>query len=140
MFSGKVIIKQLKNQIEDLECARIIAVKAKHSLETDLLEIQFQLEETLRDKRIEEERVAALLREKQYFQSLLEEKENKFEETIGNELQNEELFNLELEELYQQSPELNVNFEFIKDIEEFKISSQRYGLFFFIQIVFNADI
>ncbi|CAG9818729.1 unnamed protein product, partial [Phaedon cochleariae] len=79
---GKAMIRQLRNQIEDLECARSVAVKTKQSLETDLLETQSQLEEAHRQKQDSEERANCLLREKGELQSQLEENEEELAEVL----------------------------------------------------------
>merc|ERR1719145_166914 len=54
--TSKVIIRQLKNQLEEAEYARSAAVKAKQSKDLELADIQQQLEETAKDKRLAEER------------------------------------------------------------------------------------
>ncbi|XP_056632442.1 unconventional myosin-XVIIIa isoform X4 [Diorhabda sublineata] len=80
--AGKATIRQLRNQLEDLECARAVAVKAKQSLETDLLETQSLLEEAHKQKQDAEERANALLREKGDLQTQLEENEEELAEVL----------------------------------------------------------
>ncbi|CAG9863817.1 unnamed protein product [Phyllotreta striolata] len=80
--SSETIIQQMKNQLQDLECARAIAVKAKHSLETDLFDMQFQLEETIKQKKIEEDRVASLMRERTDLMNYIDENEEEINEII----------------------------------------------------------
>nr|CAH7741229.1 unnamed protein product [Callosobruchus chinensis] len=79
---GKAMIRQLRNQVEDLECARATAVKAKQSLETELLETQSQLEEANKLKQEAEERVNLLQREKADLQTQLEENEEELAEVL----------------------------------------------------------
>ncbi|CAH1986856.1 unnamed protein product [Acanthoscelides obtectus] len=79
---GKAMIRQLRNQVEDLECARAAAVKAKQSLENELLETQSMLEEANRQKQEAEERVNLLLREKADLQTQLEENEEELAEVL----------------------------------------------------------
>ncbi|VEN40999.1 unnamed protein product [Callosobruchus maculatus] len=79
---GKAMIRQLRNQVEDLECARAAAVKAKQSLETELLETQSQLEEANKLKQEAEERVNLLQREKADLQTQLEENEEELAEVL----------------------------------------------------------
>ncbi|KAJ8917234.1 hypothetical protein NQ315_002251 [Exocentrus adspersus] len=79
---GKTMIRQLRNQLEDMECARAMAVKAKQSLEMELLETQALLEDAHRHKQEAEERVNALLREKTDLQSQLEENEEELAEVL----------------------------------------------------------
>lgn len=76
------MIRQLKNQLEDLECARALAVKAKQSLETDLLETQSLLEEAHKQKQDAEERANSLLRERGDLQTQLEENEEELAEVL----------------------------------------------------------
>lgn len=76
------MIRQLRNQLEDMECARAMAVKAKQGLETELLETQSLLEDAHRQKQDAEERANALLREKSDLQSQLEENEEELAEVL----------------------------------------------------------
>lgn len=80
--SGKNVIRQLKNQVEDLECARALAVKIKQSLEAELSDTQAQLEETNRTRREAEEKANLLAREKGELQSQLEENEEELAEVF----------------------------------------------------------
>lgn len=76
------MIRQLRNQLEDLECARIVAVKTKQSLETELLETQALLDEANKHKQDAEERANTLAREKTDLQSQLEENEEELAEVL----------------------------------------------------------
>lgn len=82
LFQGKATIRQLKNQLEDLECARSLAVKAKQSLETELLETQAMLEESHKQRQEAEDRANSLLREKSDLQTHLEENEEELAEVL----------------------------------------------------------
>ncbi|KAK9892322.1 hypothetical protein WA026_019778 [Henosepilachna vigintioctopunctata] len=79
---GKNVIRQLKNQLEDTECARALAVKSKQSLESELAETQLLLEESTRLRREAEERSNLLSREKSELQSQLEENEEELAEVF----------------------------------------------------------
>lgn len=79
---GKVMIRQLRNQLEDLECARAVAVKARQSLEVDLSETQTSLEEANRTKHDAEQKVTVLSREKTDLQNQLEENEEELAEVL----------------------------------------------------------
>ncbi|XP_060534266.1 unconventional myosin-XVIIIa isoform X3 [Cylas formicarius] len=79
---SKNLIRQLRNQLEDLECARALAVKTKQSLEGELLETQAQLEEANKQKLEAEERGQAMQREKSELQSQLEENEEELAEVL----------------------------------------------------------
>ncbi|XP_018570763.1 unconventional myosin-XVIIIa isoform X3 [Anoplophora glabripennis] len=79
---GKTMIRQLRNQLEDMECARAMAVKARQGLETELMETQSLLEDAHRQKQDAEERANVLLREKSDLQSQLEENEEELAEVL----------------------------------------------------------
>ncbi|XP_044261051.1 unconventional myosin-XVIIIa isoform X2 [Tribolium madens] len=79
---GKAMIRQLKNQLEDLECARALAVKTKQSLEADLSETQASLEEANRMRHEAEQKVVVLTREKSDLQSQIEENEEELAEVL----------------------------------------------------------
>lgn len=79
---AKNTIRQLRNQLEDLECARAVAVKSKQSLETDLLETQALLDEAHKQKADAEERANHLMRERGDLQGQLEENEEELAEVL----------------------------------------------------------
>merc|ERR1711892_1066212 len=63
--TNKVIIRQLKNQLEDAEYARSAAVKAKQSKDLELADVQQQLEEIKKEKRSIEEKSSKFKKERQ---------------------------------------------------------------------------
>lgn len=79
---AKNVIRQLKNQLEDAESARALAVKAKQSLELELSETQTLLEDTQKMRRDAEDRASALGREKGELQSQVEENEEELAEVF----------------------------------------------------------
>lgn len=81
-LAGKNMIRQLRNQLEDLECARAIAVKAKQAVEVDLADTQQSLEEAHRQRSDAEDRANVLLREKNDLQMQLEENEEELAEVL----------------------------------------------------------
>lgn len=68
--------------MEDLECARAMAVKMKQTLENELLETQSLLEEAHKHRQDAEERANSLLREKGDLQTQLEENEEELSEVL----------------------------------------------------------
>lgn len=78
--TGKVALRQLKNQLEDAECARAAAIKAKQALEQELNETQATLEEAMRHRSEAEERANAANRERAELLSQLEENEEELAE------------------------------------------------------------
>ncbi|KAG7206054.1 hypothetical protein KM043_003452 [Ampulex compressa] len=80
--TGKAALRQLKNQLEDAECARAAAVKAKQALEQDLNETQASLEEALRQRSEAEERANVANRERTELLSQLEENEEELAEVL----------------------------------------------------------
>ncbi|XP_050299699.1 unconventional myosin-XVIIIa isoform X2 [Anthonomus grandis grandis] len=79
---GKNMIRQLRNQLDDLECARAIALKTKQSLEQELSEMQALLEEAHKQKAEAEDRANAMQREKSDIQTQLEENEEELAEVL----------------------------------------------------------
>lgn len=80
--SGKTLIRQLKNQLEDSEFAKAAAVKARQAVETELHDCQTQLEEATRTKNEAESRCLQLSREKSAIQTQLEEAEEEMAEVM----------------------------------------------------------
>lgn len=67
-------------QLEDVECARNTAIKARQMAETDLAEITATLEEVQRAKSDAEEKAALYARERTQLQSQLDENEEELAE------------------------------------------------------------
>ncbi|XP_032678586.1 unconventional myosin-XVIIIa-like isoform X5 [Odontomachus brunneus] len=80
--TGKAALRQLKNQLEDAECARAAAIKAKQALEQELNETQATLEEAMRHRSEAEERANAANRERTELLSQLEENEEELAEVL----------------------------------------------------------
>ncbi|XP_008210441.1 unconventional myosin-XVIIIa isoform X6 [Nasonia vitripennis] len=80
--TGKTALRHLKNQLEDAECARAVAVKAKQALEQDLSETQAALEEASRQRSEAEDRANAANRERAELLSQLEENEEELAEVL----------------------------------------------------------
>lgn len=76
------MIRQLRNQLEDLECSRALAVKAKQSLESELNETQALLDEAHRHKSEVEEKLNTTVRERNDLQAQLEENEEELAEVL----------------------------------------------------------
>ncbi|XP_059619445.1 unconventional myosin-XVIIIa isoform X3 [Phlebotomus argentipes] len=79
---GKVLIRQLRNQIEDAEAARTIAVKARQTAETELSDLQSLLEETQRSKSDAEEKASQANRDRSELQAQIEENEEEMAELM----------------------------------------------------------
>ncbi|KAK0175999.1 hypothetical protein PV328_000180 [Microctonus aethiopoides] len=80
--TGKAAIRQLRNQLEDAECAQAVAVKAKQALEQELNETQAALEEVTRCKSEAEDRANIANRERTELISHLEENEEELAEVL----------------------------------------------------------
>merc|ERR1712001_726292 len=80
--SNKVVLRQLKNQLEDAEFAKTAAVKAKQNLELELSDVQTQLDDIMRSKSDVEDRLMRLSREKTDLSSQLEENEEELHEVM----------------------------------------------------------
>jgi myosin-18 len=79
---GKTVLRQLRNQLEDAECARAAAVKSRQSAEMELGEVQAQLEEVQRLRADAEERAGAAVRERADIRTQLEENEEELAEVL----------------------------------------------------------
>lgn len=79
---NKSLIRQLKNQLEDLECSRSVTLKAKQSLESELLETQNHLEDVMKQKTECEDKTNLINREKTELQAQLEENEEELSELL----------------------------------------------------------
>ncbi|XP_065055374.1 unconventional myosin-XVIIIa-like isoform X2 [Rhopilema esculentum] len=80
--TDKTQLKQLRNQLEDMEFAKHIAVKAKKQLEADIEDLQKQLEEMSRLKLEAEERNLLLSRENAEIINKIEDGEDETDELI----------------------------------------------------------
>nr|XP_033204778.1 uncharacterized protein LOC117165501 [Bombus vancouverensis nearcticus] len=80
--TGKAALRQLKNQLEDAECARAVAVKAKQALEQEPNEAQASLQEVLRQRSEAEDRVNVASRERTELLSQLEENKEELAEVL----------------------------------------------------------
>jgi len=80
--TNKVIMRQLKNQLEDAEFARSAAVKAKQSKDLELVDVQQELEDFRKTKRDADEKSSKLAREKADLASQLQENEDELQEVI----------------------------------------------------------
>nr|CAD7453161.1 unnamed protein product [Timema tahoe] len=79
---SKAILRQLRNQLEDTDFARTIAVKAKQALEMDLADLQTTLDEVQRAKSEAEEAASLATRERSEIRSQLEENEEELSEVL----------------------------------------------------------
>jgi len=80
--SNKVLIRQLKNQLEDAEFARTAALKGKQNSELELADVQQQLDDIIRTKSNLEEKHLRMAREKADLSSQLEENEEEMHEIM----------------------------------------------------------
>ncbi|XP_065201688.1 unconventional myosin-XVIIIa isoform X4 [Planococcus citri] len=79
---SKAILRQLRNQLEDAECARNAAVKARQLAEADLADITSMLEDVQKAKSDAEEKATLYSREKSQLQSQLDENEEELAEVL----------------------------------------------------------
>ena len=80
--SSKVVLRQLKNQLEDAEFARTAAIKAKQNAEMELADVQAQLDDVLRNKGEVEDRLLRLGREKADIAGHLEDNEEELADVM----------------------------------------------------------
>jgi len=79
---NKLVLRQLKNQLEDSEFARTAALKARQNCELELQETQTQLEDVCRAKAELEERMVKVGRERADLALQLKENEEEMQELI----------------------------------------------------------
>merc|ERR1719370_1196764 len=80
--TNKVIMRQLKNQLEDAEFARTAAMKARQNAELELADVQVQLEDVSRGKQDLDEKNLRLGREKADLGSHLQEMEEELQDVM----------------------------------------------------------
>merc|ERR1719357_1621837 len=80
--TNKVIMRQLKNQLEDAEFARTAAMKARQNAELELADVQVQLEDCSRSKTELDEKNVRLGREKADLGSHLQEMEEELQDVM----------------------------------------------------------
>jgi len=80
--SNKVMIRQLKNQLEDAEFTRTAAMKSKQNAELELADVQQQLDDMIGAKNDLEDRHLKLSREKAEYAGQLQENEEDLQEVM----------------------------------------------------------
>lgn len=138
---GKVLIRQLRNQLEDAEAARTIAIKARQSAETELTDVQILLDEAIRTRNEAESKAQQSQRERSELQIQFEENEEEMAElmkkytAVVKHLNNEQtviseneirISELEAERnsLKEQVEELNMRLENVETISDASASVQ----------------
>ncbi|XP_054281459.1 unconventional myosin-XVIIIa-like isoform X1 [Macrosteles quadrilineatus] len=79
---NKAVMRQLRNQLEDAECARSLAVKAKQAAESERSEAASALEDATKARTEAEDRASSLLRERSQLQSQLDENEEELADVL----------------------------------------------------------
>lgn len=79
---GKQLIRQLRNQIEDADSARAIALKARQAAETELSDLQMLLDEANRSRSEAETKSTQAQRERSELQIQFEENEEEMAELM----------------------------------------------------------
>jgi len=79
---NKLVLRQLKNQLEDSEFSRTAALKARQNCELELQETQTQLEDVCRAKAELEDRMVKVGRERADLALQLKENEEEMQELI----------------------------------------------------------
>ncbi len=80
--SSKVVVRQLRNQLEDAEFARTTAIKAKQNVELELTDVQSQLDDVIRAKADAEDKLFRLSREKADITGQLEDNEEELTDVM----------------------------------------------------------
>lgn len=153
---GKVLVRQLRNQIEDAESARAIAVKMKNATETELADLQLLLDDANRGRHEAETKAGQAQRERGELQIQFEENEEEMAELIKkyssvvkqlnveqstiaqNEIRIAELES-ERSSLKEQVEELHMRLENVESITDTStnIQTKRYDFFSVHRIFVN---
>nr|XP_053639347.1 centrosome-associated protein CEP250-like isoform X8 [Cherax quadricarinatus] len=78
----KLLVRQLKTQLEDAEFAKTAAIKARQCAEADIQELSSQLEEAQRARKESEDRCARVAKDRAEIQTQLEESEEEVAEVM----------------------------------------------------------
>ncbi|XP_052800261.1 unconventional myosin-XVIIIa-like isoform X4 [Mya arenaria] len=127
---SKAQVRQLRNQLEDLEFSSAAAIKAKKTMELELADLQQQLDDLFKSKQETENKSMSLLREKTELQSQLEENE----EDLGDAMkkykavvQQQSLDHITLNDQLQQIEELTVEKDKLRsEVNDLKSRVQTY--------------
>lgn len=79
---GKLLVRQLRNQLEDAESARSIAMKARQTAESELVDVQNALDEAIRNRSDAENKAVQAVRERSELQIQFEENEEEMAELM----------------------------------------------------------
>ena len=79
---NKIVVRQLKNQLEDAEFARTVALKGRANAELELSEVNSMLEDVCKARTELEEKVVKLGREKSDISQQLKENEEEMTELL----------------------------------------------------------
>lgn len=79
---GKLLVRQLRNQLEDAEAARSIAMKARQTAESELVDVQSALDEAFRNRSDAENKAVQAVRERSELQIQFEENEEEMAELM----------------------------------------------------------
>ena len=80
--TSNIIMRQLKQQLEEAEYNRAAAVKSKQSKELEVNDLQSQLEDMTRSRKISEDKAAKMTREKNDLSTQLQENEDELADVI----------------------------------------------------------
>ncbi|CRL01848.1 CLUMA_CG015407, isoform A [Clunio marinus] len=80
--TGKAIIRQLRNQLEDAESARTVAIKARQTAESELSDLQTSLDEIQRAKYEADEKATAAQRDRAELQAQIDENDEEMSELM----------------------------------------------------------
>uniref|UniRef100_A0A182NZP0 Myosin tail domain-containing protein n=1 Tax=Anopheles epiroticus TaxID=199890 RepID=A0A182NZP0_9DIPT len=80
--ASKALVRQLRNQLEDAESARVAALKARQVLEGELQDAQMLLEETQRARNEAEDRATMAQRDRTELQAQIDENEEEMAELM----------------------------------------------------------
>lgn len=80
--AGKALIRQLRNQLEDVEASRCLALKARQTAEAELTDVQTSLEEAQRARYESDEKATTAQRDRAELQAQIDENEEEMSELM----------------------------------------------------------
>lgn len=79
---GKALIRQLRNQLEDAEATRTLAIKARQTADAELTDLQSMYEEAQKGRNDAEEKVTSAQRDRAELQAQIEENDEEMAELM----------------------------------------------------------
>uniref|UniRef100_A0A158R4R5 Unconventional myosin-XVIIIa n=1 Tax=Syphacia muris TaxID=451379 RepID=A0A158R4R5_9BILA len=107
--ANQVLLRQLQEQLDDAETAKLSALKGRHHLESELAELKTQLDEALAAKNSADDKALVLLKEKNSALALVEEHDEQLQSLMKKykaAIQQAAIDSIKIADQYEQMSEL----------------------------------